>query len=1448
LGNRLSLQRVVGALLSVLACSATAGAASLVGTTTATDAFSSASRFFTHCANGHRWIAYHGGTVTGPVIYSSPDAVSWTPQGTVFSALNPSSAGQWAVRFSGNDLIAIGTLNAGPKRRWYRNFTLNSSGTVTPNAADLDVYANAGQLEMNALIAGGTKPFLWMADGTPSTVGDEARGNQLNNPTTPFPSVPGGVGPPTLSNATTGQFSAGAFHMTGGADPDDFIVLRATTLPTYTAGAHRLVATRFDASIPDYVSDLTWYNVSLDGCTACVPSIPNAITPEDADTEVKPGTDAEAHLRFAAVRDVTGNLHAVYVNRNDNVVHYKKDVGFNDSWSRISTDVTVATEVIDRVALTALANDKLLLYYSKSDNGIYMRVWNGATWGSEGTLKTASATPLQGALASMELAESCNAGVAWVEGSGPSYSVMFSSLPTAVTLAGFDARGRDGAVELSWETASELDNLGFHVYRAPSADGPWTRISSSLIRGLGSSPEGKRYSWLDSGLTNGVTYSYRLEDVDRSGVVTSHGPVSGTPESSLPPPTAPAESGLESAHSGGRANWGGSGETPPQTAPGANWMPHGNPSDVSLRVLKRSASSLTLELTTGGFYAHALEDGTSRLHVPGFFDLSDPGLPQIPTRRAWVEVPAGSNVRVASVVPTALVAFRGLRVARAGAPEAIVERGTYQASFRRVRPQVVRRGLFPDALARVLETAFQGETKKAYVELAPLRVDAASGQVVLARKLVVRLVFQGRARAERSRGGSRGRLEPGAGAQRAAPAARMLARFATRSSGLHAVAFEEVMNAGGARVLSSSWLRLSRLGEPVAFHVEPRADRFGPGSTLFFLAEDPQAAYGNETVYELAIASGGVQMPIGRSARNTTLPTAALPALVASRSFETNTNYLPALLEARDLWFWDFGLLAPSGRDYPFSVASLSPSSGQASLSLDLQGGSDCATVDPDHQVRVSLNGVPIGEAHWDGLRAFHLEASFDASILEDGPNALRLDNMDTTGRFDSVVYLDRFSVDYPHALVAEMGRLEGRAPSSGLVQATGFSPGSLLLDVSTATPRWLSPVLAGSQLVFTAEAQRRYLAVSPQALLRPEVRPAAAAVLRERSLQADWIVIAPEELLPTAAPLVLQREAQGLSARAVSLEQIRDEFGFGEVSPQAIRDFLAFAWHHWTAPSPRYVLLLGDATSDPKGFLPTASRKDLLPSPLTRSTFLWTASDPSLAAVNGDDSIPDLAIGRITAGSLSEAQIAVQKILDFENSSQNLAGRAVLVADNPDLAGDFEANANDIASLFQDRQVERIFLTQLGSTTRSAVVNAFDEGASLVSYVGHGSQGVWASEGILRASDVALLQPQPRQPFLLTMTCSNGYFISPRSNALSERLVLAGEKGAIAAFSPSGLSLDDAAHLFHRALVQQLETGGHERIGDLVLAAQKDYADTGAFPELLSLYHLFADPALRIR
>jgi hypothetical protein len=316
----------------------------------------------------------------------------------------------------------------------------------------------------------------------------------------------------------------------------------------------------------------------------------------------------------------------------------------------------------------------------------------------------------------------------------------------------------------------------------------------------------------------------------------------------------------------------------------------------------------------------------------------------------------------------------------------------------------------------------------------------------------------------------------------------------------------------------------------------------------------------------------------------------------------------------------------------------------------------------------------------------------------------------------------------------------------------------------------------------------------------------------------------------------------------AVAMEEVFSEFGFGEASPQAIRDFLSYAYHQWEK-APRYVLLLGDATFDFKDYLGTGVVNQVPPLMLM-TTYLETASDPTYAAVNGEDLLPDLAIGRLPAATVEELQTMVAKIMAFEATGGSLGGRAVLVTDNPDKAGDFVAGAEALATtILSTRELERIYLSELGRTeTRDRIRQAFDEGSSIMNYIGHGGIHVWADENILNIDDVAHFSPQAEQPLLLSMNCLNGYFHFPYFNALAEEMVKAEGKGTIAAFSPSGLSLNDAAHVFHQALLDELVDGGHVRLGDAVLAAQFAYAESGALPEMVAIYHLFGDPAMRIR
>jgi hypothetical protein len=1014
---------------------------------------------------------------------------------------------------------------------------------------------------------------------------------------------------------------------------------------------------------------------------------------------------------------------------------------------------------------------------------------------------------------------------------------------TAVRLMSFTAVPGDGVVTLEWRTGSELDNLGFHLYRGLSADGPWTRLTSSLIPGLGSSPLGQVYSWLDSGLVNGVRYYYRLEDVDTASVSTLHGPVWAVPRASVEPPE-------------GGGGGGGSEPEDPEGVAGSScpgWVlaaygspvvssltcrEYGDADSVSLEILSHDAHGATVELRTAGFWAAQEPSGTVRVFIPGLDSPSDPKAPALPVRRALVDAVVGKGAQLVSAEAFELRGFRGLRPSAVGAAEiVVVGDGTVRPARRSVGVSFLSRGYVPREVARLAGTVFQGERKSAVVEITPVRFDGSGGQLVLAGRVRVRLAFTGQEVGETGTG-SRGRARP----RKGIPMREVLARMYTTGRGLHAVRYEALFPQR-SRGFSTFLLRLQRQGEAVGFRVEPTKEVFGPGSVLYFFADRTasSAEYSSEVAYELVRSREASRM--GAKGGGPAGP-ALVTASTAVAWFEMNRAYMSGLLEAPELWLWDV-MVSGARKAKPFSLSGVV--AGQpAQVEVRLQGGSDAAATSADHHVRVEVNGVEVGEALFDGKQPYRLVASLPGSVLREGANELAVVNVGDTG-VSSLVFLDGFAVSYPQAPTVRGGVFEGMWREGGTAEVGGLLGAPIVLDVTEAAT-WVTGVEAvGSTVRFQAEAGRRYVVVSPEGLLTPRVGEVGVSTLREATNQADYVVIGPRSFLGVAGPLLERRRSQGLVSRAVSLEEIASEFSYGQPSGEAIRSFLAYAFHSWRR-SPRYVLLLGDATYDPQHFLAT-SWASPLPALWTKTSYLWTASDPALAAVNGEDLLPDLAIGRLPATTVEQAEELVGKLLAWEDSGEDLGGRAVLVADNPDVAGDFEADVEDIRQSFLGgRATTTLRLSELGGETRPAILDAFDEGASLMSYVGHGGTAVWASENVLNSNDAASLRAQSRQPLLLTMNCLNGYFVAPNLDALPEAFLKAEGRGIIAAFAPSGLSLDGPAHQYHRALMSELVSGAHQRLGDAILAAQRDYAETGLMPELLTIYHLFGDPATKIQ
>ena len=129
---------------------------------------------------------------------------------------------------------------------------------------------------------------------------------------------------------------------------------------------------------------------------------------------------------------------------------------------------------------------------------------------------------------------------AWGENAGwinfdlttqPDYKVQTSweAGGTLITLASFTARPGSYQVTLEWETASEIDNAGFNIYRSDSKDGDYEQINDSLIVAEGSATEGSVYEFVDEDVEKRRRYWYLLEDVDLNGLSTVHGSVKTVP-------------------------------------------------------------------------------------------------------------------------------------------------------------------------------------------------------------------------------------------------------------------------------------------------------------------------------------------------------------------------------------------------------------------------------------------------------------------------------------------------------------------------------------------------------------------------------------------------------------------------------------------------------------------------------------------------------------------------------------------------------------------------------------------------------------------------------------------------------------------------------------------------------------------------------------------------------
>jgi hypothetical protein len=361
---------------------------------------------------------------------------------------------------------------------------------------------------------------------------------------------------------------------------------------------------------------------------------------------------------------------------------------------------------------------------------------------------------------------------------------------------------------------------------------------------------------------------------------------------------------------------------------------------------------------------------------------------------------------------------------------------------------------------------------------------------------------------------------------------------------------------------------------------------------------------------------------------------------------------------------------------------------------------------------------------------------------------------------------------------------------------------------------------------------------------LADNVGPNHPSRWHSRQAGADIAMVTYGPFAGALTPLVHAHLAGGESSVVVPVDDLYDEFNFGERTPFAIRLFLQTANQNWKKP-PSYLLLDGRASLDPRNYLGFGNL-DLVPTRILPSASLMTASDDWFSDFT-DSGMPTIATGRLPVGTVEEAATVVGKIATYEGQTTNgsWTANALMVADKDDTESFTQDTQTVQAKLPARMRVTDVFTSLVGTTQAKAdIVNAINSGQVLVNYMGHGSEEQWAGSDIFETNSVSSLTNGSQLPVFLIMDCLNGFFQDIYAQPLGVTLMLASNGGAAAVLASSGLNQPlPQAHLDALIVQNALNVEG-VTLGDAIVKAKLHISDL----DVRRTFVLFGDPAMHVK
>ncbi|MGM0612910.1 MAG: C25 family cysteine peptidase [Bacteroidota bacterium] len=342
---------------------------------------------------------------------------------------------------------------------------------------------------------------------------------------------------------------------------------------------------------------------------------------------------------------------------------------------------------------------------------------------------------------------------------------------------------------------------------------------------------------------------------------------------------------------------------------------------------------------------------------------------------------------------------------------------------------------------------------------------------------------------------------------------------------------------------------------------------------------------------------------------------------------------------------------------------------------------------------------------------------------------------------------------------------------------------------------------------------------------------------------KGEMLVFAHQDFVQDIKPFVEWKNTIGIPTQLIRIDTV------GSGSAQDIKNYIS---NYYQNHNLTFVLLVGDADYVPTHNLSAGH------------------SDNAYGYLEGNDSYPEVLIGRFSAEDSQHVNTMVDRNIAYETGLQNSSGwlnTSLGLSSDQGPGDNNEMDYDHIRNLQTDLQsYTYIDLQEMfdgsqggdddpGDPTASMVAQAVNDGLGNILYTGHGSTTSWVSSGFSN-SDIDQLTNNEMWPFIWSVACINGDFVGNTSFAESwTRATNNGEPtGAIAtlmstinqSWNPPMHAQDEMVDILVESYSKNIKRTFSGLSMNGCMKMNDAYGSEGA--EMTDTWTVFGDPSFMVR